>query len=305
MMNHIKNVAAAIFLLFMVWGCSQSPESVEVLKEKGETAIAKEKTISSHNLNFNPPSVTHNKQISVQGKANPGSKVRINNEEQIINETGEFTAVLDLKEGINWIPVRMTTAGSRYAGSVMIEYQPISVPPMLKADIKKIYYGRRVLIKGNTDPGNSVKVNNIPVALQEDGEFLAEVFLAQGSHLITIQAQNKEKFTSTMQRDIRVIYPVKKPSLVVTLPEKPGYISGEKIKVQGFTDIYNIVEIYNNFFDSKGTETLSLVASATVDTRGLYTAEIYLNPGRNRLLIRAMDPSGAVTEEMREIYAKK
>jgi len=304
----IKKIAVIIFILLIIGGCSSTPnagENPEASAIPSDSADSKGDGLIRGNLEFDPPSVTHQKVLKVAGKALPGSSVNINTQEQVLNEAGEFVALLDLNIGLNRIPVKMVAPNSRYSGSVFVEYQPIQKIPALSIDLKDTYYFSHIIFTGKTDPGNSVKVNNMPAPIQEDGEFLTEMMLPEGRHIIRVQAINDDKKTTTIQKSIQIVYPLKKPSLVVSMPEKPGFISRNKIKIQGFTDVNNLVEVYNNFYNANSVEVFSLVASAAVDRKGVYIAEIALSPGTNKLLIRATDPSGAVAEEIREIYMKK
>lgn len=255
-------------------------------------------------LVFNPPSVTNRENLAVSGQTLPGSSVVINRQKQEVGEDGAFTAVLQLQPGLNIIPVQVTAPNHRYAGSVPIEYRPDEELPRLDFDLKDQYSYNHIIFKGSTDPGNQVTINHRPISIQENGDFLAEIFLVQGIHVLHLTVTNKDKKTATLQKTVKVIYPVKKPSLIVSMPEEPGFVSEDRIIIQGFTDIYNLVEVYNNYFNTDGQESLSLAAAATVDGKGVFMAEVALNPGPNNLIIRAIDPRGAVTEVTRKIYSK-
>lgn len=255
-------------------------------------------------LVFTPPSATDRENLAVAGRTLPGSSVIINRQKQEVGEDGSFTAVLHLQPGLNIIPVQVTAPSYRYSGSVQVEYRPEEELPRLDLDLKNQYSYSHIIFKGSTDPGNQVTINHRPITIQENGDFLAEIFLVQGTHVLNLTVTNKDKKTTTMQRTVKVIYPVKKPSLIVSMPEEPGFVSEDRIIIQGFTGIYNLVEVYNNYFNSNGRESLSLMATATVDAKGVFIAEVALNPGPNNLIIRAIDQRGSVTEETRKIYSK-
>jgi hypothetical protein len=166
-------------------------------------------------------------------------------------------------------------------------------------------YSSHYFLEEVTRSGNEVKITiSTGFSFRNSGNFLADIFLVQGTHIINLEVTNPDKKTTTIQKTINVKYPLKKPTLIVTMPEEPGFISVDKVKINGFTDVTNIIEVYNNFYNTNGQEILSLMCTGNVDGQGRFLAEVRLNPGPNKLTIRAIHPNGSVTEEIRKIYCK-
>ncbi len=303
-----KKLLAIIFLAALLGGCSpdhylntvnKARDSLEIKSTVQKTTEPADKTFS-----FCPPQTTNLAVLSVSGQASPDSMVWIDNQQQIMDTCGHFTARLELEEGSNIIPVKVSTPNSRYLGSVKIEYKPQLEEPKISLDLKDQYSYSHIIFKGITGRGNAVTINKRPVIIQENGEFISDIFLVQGTHIIDVVVTNSSKMTTTLQKVVKVVYPVKKPSLIVSLPQEPGFVSTDQIEIKGFTDRYNIIEVYNNFFNSNGKNVLSMVTQASVDSKGVFVRQIPLNPGPNHLIIRAIDPNGNINETTRKIYCK-
>lgn len=299
----------SFFLLFsiMLAGCSSAEQKSGLDRNAENSHFApadKDKADSYHHLEFTPPSLTNKSTLSIPGKISAESKVFINNEEQQVQADGFFTAVLHLKEGMNNIPIRVSAPNWRYTGSFKIEYIPDKHSPEIRLDLQDQYPYSHIIFNGKTGSGNEVTINKMPVIIQENGNFVTDIFLTPGTHLLNIVTTNPDRQSTTIQKVVKVIYPLKKPHLVVSMPEDPGFLSVDKVKITGFTDPDNLIEVYNNYYNSNGKEILSMICQAGVDSKGYFIAEIPLNPGPNKLFIRAIDPAGSVAEETRKVYSK-
>jgi len=67
-----------------------------------------------------------------------------------------------------------------------------------------------VKVKGRTDTGCTVRVNDKRTYVDENGDFLAVVYLSQGKNLITVYSEDQDGNLATVKREIEVVPPKKK-----------------------------------------------------------------------------------------------
>lgn len=298
-----KQMLGFILFIFMLSGCSAISASDY---EYTPTIIQVEDSIEQKKpkLLFNPPRTTNEAVLTVPGQTSPGNKIYINGDEQAVNFDGSFTALLELKKGSNIITIKEISPNARLQKNKQVDYLPDIPVPKLWVDLEDKYSYSQITIEGHTDPGNRVTIDGFPILVKEDGSFMTDIVRYQGNHILNVVASNKEGKTTTIQKRIRVVYPVKLPTLIVCLPDEPGFISSDRIVINGFTDPYCLVQVFNDFFNSNSNETLSLISISEVGSNGIFACEVGLNPGPNKLIIRAVNPAGRVKEEVRKIYFK-
>lgn len=79
----------------------------------------------------------------------------------------------------------------------------------------------------------------------------------------------------------------------------------DRVVINGFTDPYCLVQVFNNYFNPDGDESLSLISISEIGPNGIFASEVLLKPGLNELIIRAVGPNGGVKEEIRQIQRKE
>ena len=92
-------------------------------------------------------------------------------------------------------------------GYVGVQWYQFQQPPdlVISSPEDKAFVASQVVIEGQTEPEAVVTVNAAPVALQPDGSFQTEVFLArEGTTTITIQSRDRRGKTRTEQRTVYV-----------------------------------------------------------------------------------------------------
>lgn len=299
-----KKINLLILCIFILGGCSAisvsdhdfTPTSTH-LKDKGDI----EKPIR---LLFDPPKSTNKALLTVPGQTSPGNKIYINGHEQTVSPDGSFTAILELTEGSNIIIIKEVSKNARLQKNKYVEYIPEIPDPELWVGLEDRYSSSHIIFNGQTNPGNKVTIDGFPILVKEDGSFMTDIIRYQGNHILDIVASNREGRSTTIQKRIDVVYPLKRPTLIVPLPEEPGFITSDRIVINGFTDPYCLVQVFNDYFNSNSNEVLSLVSISEVGSNGIFACEVTLNPGPNKLIIRTVDPSGGVKEEVRKIYFK-
>lgn len=255
-------------------------------------------------LLFDPPRTTNEAFLTVPGQTSPGNKIYINGDEITVSPEGTFTATLKLNEGPNIIVIKEVSPNARLQANKHIEYLPDIPVPELWVGLGDKYSYSHITFEGHTDPGCKVAIDGFPILVREDGSFVTDIIRYQGKHILNIVASNKEGKNTTIQKRISVVYPLKDPTLIVTLPEEPGFITSDRIVINGFTDPYCLVQVFNDYFNSNSNEVLSLISLSEVGSNGIFACEVTLNPGPNKLIIRTVNPAGRVKEEVRKIYFK-
>ena len=152
-------------------------------------------------------------QISAQTTEYDTIEVFLNNievESTSPKTSGEFSKIIgSLKEGNNTIYfVAKTADGKQQKKSDTYNVTFIDEPPKLEieapADNAKVS-NPEIEIKGKTDPGVTVKLNNLPLVVGVDGNFRTSYRLKDGENKLEIIAldiaQNETKKTLTVIRE--------------------------------------------------------------------------------------------------------
>ncbi|MFA6808226.1 MAG: hypothetical protein WCR27_04465 [Eubacteriales bacterium] len=287
---------------------NKTGKSADTLSNKTVSTSSESLSCQGPLVSLDLPKTTHEPQIKVAGYTHPDCAIYINGIKLVVNNTDySFTTNIPLKEGKNILALKVIktgkTSSSIYSTGKIIEYIPQEVIPFLQVDLKDKYTYNHIIFEGKTDPGSSVLVNNFPVTCQENGSFLTDIHLFQGDHIVNIVAKSDSGLTSTIQKKVNITYPLKLPTLIVSLPSQTTYSSSGEVLISGFTDCYNIVEIYCNSFNSD-INNLSMVYKAEIENTTQFSCSTKLSSGKNDLIIRAIDPLGNVKEEKRTIIVK-
>jgi len=78
---------------------------------------------------------------------------------------------------------------------------PLSVSAPLEDEVVK---EKTLMVKGKTDSQATVKVNNQPVLVEENGEFTAQIEVFEGTSEITVVAKSRGGKETMIQRKIRL-----------------------------------------------------------------------------------------------------
>lgn len=142
-------------------------------------------------------------------------------------------------------------------------------------------------LRGRTDSGNVVIIDNKAIPLAVDGSFELPLRLVSGSNRYVLSVRNSSGLvryanlhftvsTSINGEPVIAVAPI--PELVLQLPPDGVPMHHENLVVQGFTSPGNSV-------------TLNDVAAA-VDSEGRFIASVPLRPGNNEIVARVTDPRG-------------
>lgn len=85
------------------------------------------------------------------------------------------------------------------------EYQKLQSPPPLvveSPDEGLIISGRRVEVKGKTDPDATVSINGVGILVREDGAFFDQIAVFPGSNTVTIVATSRYGKRASITREV-------------------------------------------------------------------------------------------------------
>lgn len=116
----------------------------------------------------------------------------------------------DVSERFTWTPkltfyVGAAIVGVFILGYLIFQYVRFVRPPALSISVPQegtVVEARKVAVVGRTDPDTTVKVNNQPVFVSEDGNFSAEIEIYEGTTEIIIKAISRTGKESTIRRTI-------------------------------------------------------------------------------------------------------
>lgn len=162
------------------------------------------------------PEATNSAQITLQGFAEPGSTVEIfigemSTKKIVAENDGTFTASgIKLALGRNEITATATDeAGnlSQQSDKIIIAYD--ETPPELAIDEPSKgadLFGEKnkVIVKGRTEEGAEVRINERIVIVDSEGNFEYPLRLSEGNNLIRVVAVDKAG--NKTKKEIKVIY---------------------------------------------------------------------------------------------------
>ncbi|MEM1974242.1 MAG: stalk domain-containing protein, partial [Thermoplasmata archaeon] len=155
-------------------------------------------------LNIEPiPSFVNTPVITIKGSTDKGATVYVNDEEIDVDEEGKFETPYTLIEGLNTIVIRAekgTLARTRRI-SVTLD----TTPPKLQVTIPENVLERVFEVKGTTEVGATVTINDEPVLVNPDGSFSYILTIPNGEKElnVVVKAQDRAGNTSTVSKTVK------------------------------------------------------------------------------------------------------
>lgn len=117
----------------------------------------------------------------------------------------------DVSDRFIWTPklsfvVGATVVGIFILGYLIFQYTKFVTPPALTITRPKEgveVTSNKVKVEGRTDPSATVKVNNQPVLVEDDGVFLVDIEIYEGTTEIVVQAISRTGRETTARRTIK------------------------------------------------------------------------------------------------------
>ncbi|WP_342433333.1 Ig-like domain-containing protein [Neobacillus sp. FSL H8-0543] len=132
--------------------------------------------------------VTNEDKVVVSGSTEPGSVIKINDVEVIVDYNGLFSHEVSLSSGLNKIQITSTDSAENTT-LVEVEVTYDTIAPVLTIDAPTNNFVTdkdKIIITGTSEQNATVKVNNTIVPLDSNHSFAHEIILAKGNNIITV-----------------------------------------------------------------------------------------------------------------------
>jgi len=149
------------------------------------------------------------------GKTDIGNYVELDRQTLEVDETGQFESPLTLKPGRNAFVLSARNAKGfvRYANvSIRVKTNNDGVPILAVEPIPNLVLqlppkgiamrSSNLALPGFTDPGNSVRINDQPVEVDENGRFFTSLPLRLGNNSIVTIVTDPDGYTGGITRDV-------------------------------------------------------------------------------------------------------
>ncbi|MDI6860537.1 MAG: stalk domain-containing protein [Caldisericia bacterium] len=155
-------------------------------------------------LNVEPiPSFVNTPVITIKGSTDKGATVYINDEEIDVDEEGKFETSYTLIEGLNTIVIKAEKGTLTKTKRISVTLD--TTPPKLQVIIPENVLERIFEIKGTTEVGATVTINDEPVLVNPDGSFSYTLTIPVGENEIqvVVKAQDKAGNVSTVSKTVK------------------------------------------------------------------------------------------------------
>jgi uncharacterized repeat protein (TIGR01451 family) len=170
-----------------------------------------------------------------------------------------------------------------------LEVDPPNLPSLIPETVKSF------VLRGRTDPGNSITINNTAVIVAEDGSFAAEVPLS-GQNIYVIKATNNAGFTVVAKRGVRLIGSRRDKSkieirkgvpLTVYWPPEEEVIRTSTLTIFGSSSTDATVHVNGQI--------------VSVNEEGNFSVVVDLEDGLNEIMVDAVSAGGERAEISRDL----
>ncbi|MCX6149249.1 MAG: caspase family protein [Ignavibacteriales bacterium] len=256
----------------------------------GPTIILLEPTLMEGN-----EITTSQKKITIKSKIEDegGIKEVTVNNKKITSKNEIYSYDLNLLEGINSVSIKAKDKNGNISQTdLAITYKVdlrgpsiTLIEPVLSegTDLKINEKSLAVRVKIEDEDGiNEVKINNSKATFLEGSEYISNIFLNDGINIISIKAKNKSGRTAEKSFTVTQLGDVEGPTIRILEPYASRGTEtihkNEVIKIRGLaTDESGIREVTVNN------------RKADLTSSGEFSIDMFLDVGRNRIIVKATD----------------
>lgn len=227
--------------------------------------------------------------LTVTGTTN-GTQVTINGEAATVT-SGTFTKIINLAQGEKDYTVTVTAADAQnntatVTRTVTLDKTPPSLSFTNIAD--GFLSGNAVLtVKGQTEAGATLTLNNNAVTVNADGTFEVNISLVQGLNTFSFIA--KDRALNSVAKSLSGQLDTLAPNMMILSPLTNLLTKNTTVDVKGLADAGSKVFV-------NGIE-----ANTLAD--GSFTATVKLLEGKNVVTVRAQDASLNASEKTLDVYS--
>ncbi|MCX8173122.1 MAG: S8 family serine peptidase [Thermoplasmata archaeon] len=215
--------------------------------------------------------------INVTGTTEPGAAVKVNGYNATVFSDGTFYYVLSVSDG----PLTITVVSIDAAGNTNTKQINVVVdataPVITIANPpnNSVFNKSTVLVSGTIVEANlkALSINGIGVSVGTGGTFGYYLTLADGTHEISVVAEDLAGNKVTVKRT--VIVDTTAPTITVATPADAAYLGNKSVVVSGTTEPGATLKVNGN--------------TIQVSSGGSFSAEITLAEGTNEILFFAED----------------
>ncbi len=226
--------------------------------------------------------------MNVTGATN-GVQATVNGDPAAIT-SGAFSKSIAFSQGEKEYTVTVTaTDAQNNTATITRKVTLDKTPPALSFTniLDGFLTGNSVLtIKGQTEAGATLTLNNNPVTVNSDGTFEVNVSLAQGLNLLSFAA--KDKALNSVTKSLSGQLDTLAPNMLVLSPLQNLMTKNASVDVKGLADAG--IKVFVNGID----------ANAAAD--GSFTSTVSLKEGKNVIAIRAQDAALNAAEKSITVY---
>jgi hypothetical protein len=164
--------------------------------------------------NLDPlPKATKEMELKLTGTSLPGLKIEVylngtNTKSAIVDKNGDFEAILNLTDGENIIKAKAVKNNirSEYSDTAVIIYKKKGPELSIESPSDNAQFsGQKIIeVKGKTDPGSSVIVNDFQAIIDSSGNWTYSLTLKGGDNEIKVVSTDTAE--NTTEKIIRVNY---------------------------------------------------------------------------------------------------
>src|SRR4030042_3042007 len=205
------------FTLLIIFGLPSIAKMAAFLTDlrKSSTPVEKNDTTPPAPPRFNLlPEATNKKTIDINGTAEEGATVKIfinDREESVLSDkNGQFNLNITLTKGENKISaIAKDLAGNESQKNdekIIIFDEESPKLEIITPENNKQFFGskeRQVVIKGTSEEGVSVTINDRVVVVEDDGSFSFATSLSEGDNTFAIKAQDKAGNTTEISLTLK------------------------------------------------------------------------------------------------------
>jgi len=149
------------------------------------------------------PQFVNNPSITIKGSTDKGATVYVNDEEVEVDEEGKFEVSVTLIEGLNTIVVRAEKGTLSKTKRISVTLD--TTPPKLQVTIPENVLERVFEVKGSTEVGAKVTINDEQVLVNPDGTFSYILTIPVGEKELTVvvKAEDKAGNVSTVTKTVK------------------------------------------------------------------------------------------------------